>query len=265
VNSSEDLFTDRTYRQYPLTHLFDGDPATAWVYSAPSKRPEGYDAPLDRYALEVVPEKIRTFDGLRIMNGYNRTDATFLGNRRVTKITIYDPYDWEKKRPIKTVTLSDRAGWHTIRLPRRNYESGLRIVFKDFAGAKGLDVAISELQLLDRGRPIRMNLPNAVLATEGSSCGCGTVWSAMNRRGEILANSDWSEGDSSSLDSRGRYAAGIERKGKRTARVWVVDLRSARVVRTRRLHTDDELETKWQGRRLRVEGFPKEPLSVIRL
>lgn len=264
VTTSENLFWGRTHRSYPLTNLLDGDPRTAWVYSGPRKHPPG-EEPRDRYAIEVLPSKSVTLDGLRIMNGYNKSDRTFANNRRVVKLTVFAADDWEKKRPLKVAHLPDRPGWHSIPLPRRKYASGIRIVLNQFAGGKEQDIALSELQLTNRGRRIAMGMPRAVLATEGSSCGCGTIWSAVTRKGEVIASSNWGELNGSSIDPRGRYAAGVQRRDGIDGRVWVVDLRKGRLVRSRPIRSKSDLETWWKGRTLSVGSAAVAPVKEIRL
>lgn len=264
VTTSEDLFAGRTHRSYPLTNLFDGDPRTAWVYSGPRQREES-ERPRDRYAIELLSTRAMTIDGLQIMNGYNKSDRTFANNRRAVKLTVLAADDWKGEHPLKVVDLADRAGWHSISLPRRKYPNGIRIVFNRFAGDERQDIALSELRLTSRGRPIAMRLPRAVLATEGSSCGCGTVWSAMTRSGQILADSNWGEGDASSIDPRGRYAAGVQRRNKKDGLLWVVDLQAGRLVKSRSVRSDTELETRWKGRKLSAGSYMGPAVRVIRL
>ena len=261
VSTSEELFYGRTHRSYPISHLFDGNPRTAWVFSGPRKSRPDEPPPKwqGRYALWLAPDRAKSFDGVRIMNGYNKSAKTFRGNRRVVEIAIYDQRELFNERPraLKVARLSDRTGWHKISFPRRKFAEGMCIVLRGFAGAKELDVAVSELRLTRAGKPVDMKMPEGALFTTGSSCGCGTTWEAVNRAGRTLAWADWSEAPHWKIDPTGRFVAGVETGSPRSrGTLWVADLREGRVVRRVRYRgTPDYVPPiTWKGRQLFVGG-----------
>ena len=234
--------------KYPIENMIDGDPRTAWVYSKPVPY-EGedlytYKVAGSAYAILLKPDKPVLLDGIRLMNGYNKSQAIFNRNNRVVKLDIYenDHLSEHKATKIKTVALSDKMGWHNISLPARKYK-GLVLVIRGQVEGRDRDTCVSELQLVSKGRALNLSRTPAYLRNDGDDCGCGSTWSVVSRE-KVLAETR--EMGWPSLSPDGRYAAGIGADD----RVWVVDLREAKVVGRWRVKPDEaEREIRWADSR----------------
>ena len=181
VETGEELFSGTTHRSYPATLLFDNDRKTAWVFSGISNAEKvrrnyvsAEKGARNTFWITVKPSISQPFDGFEIMNGYNKSRATFLGNRRVVGLEVWERGGWfepDFNKKIKSARLSDKEGWHRVSLPKRNYPDGITLRFTQFAGAPSLDLALSGLRLLKNGRPVDVKMPNVVAFTIGSDCG----------------------------------------------------------------------------------------------
>jgi hypothetical protein len=147
--------------------MFDRNPASAWVYSGTFSDPVAAQELNGR----IVSTKVRSLaerswihiergspielDEIRIMNGYNKDRATFSRNARIMKLDIYDSHSeyTSDRKPVRSVSLSDTRGWHSISLPKRRY-AGIKIVVKEIARGTDPDVAISELELRAGGENV---------------------------------------------------------------------------------------------------------------
>lgn len=226
ISTSENLYEGKRQRSYPLTHLFDNDPKTAWVFSGTGKSQDARRSWGSSYALQLRVDKPFTADTLRLMNGYNKSQEVFQRNNRVVtvRITLDNVY-------VKTATLSDRMGWHTISLPHRKITTlkleciGIRKGVED-------DLCLSELALYNRGEKVRMQMPEAVLFTQGSDCGCGPGGVLLSRDGLTLAKDDLGEGGSATWSPNGVYLTSAEAV-KGGYRLWVADVRTGEIQRLR--------------------------------
>jgi hypothetical protein len=223
--------------KYPIENMIDGDPRTAWVYSKPvlneGEGLETYEVAGSAYAILLKPDKPVHLDGIRLMNGYNKSDAIFKRNNRILKLDIYenDSLSDYKATKIKTVALSDKMGWHDISLPARKYR-GLVVVVRGQVDGRDRDTCISELQLVSKGRALNLSRTLAYLRNDGDECGCGSTWSVVSH-GKVLAETremSWPR-----LSPDGRFAAGIGADD----RVWVVDLRGGKLVRRWKVKMDE--------------------------
>lgn len=286
ISSSEDLVGDARVTHYSLANMFDGDPRTAWVFkrNPPTKSGNGReDDPQflreywgSPYALRIQFPSVRPrgssddsdegrwVDGIDLMNGYAKSLATFRRNNRVTEVAIYEGDAAFGHRPIRTVRLADRMGWHHISLPRKKYQ-GLTLAFTGILQGADHDLAISELRPTLEGRPLPRLHPKAYLATTGSDCGCGTSFQAVGPGAKILARDDSGEGANFVYDPTGRYVAGMHyvsgREGgtpklRQLYTWWVVDMRTGRKLHERpftyfaKLGTGSEPSVIWEGKRL---------------
>jgi len=222
VYSSENFQDHHVPHTYPLTYLFDTDPATAWVFRG-SDRP--WDSPDHllgggRYVLHLAPKRAVTIDRLRLMNGYNKDRATFLRNNRVThvRITLFAG----GQKTIKETDLKDRAGWQTITLPRRTV-TGIRIEMTAFAPGRDHDICLSELALFDDLRRIDMHLPHAVVYSDGEGEQFLPEDIVMTRTGATIATT---LEDCAVWNPSGRYIAGVATNGV----AWIVDSQTAHLL-----------------------------------
>jgi hypothetical protein len=165
VSSSENLYAGRRHTSYPLVYMLDGDPKTAWVFSGTGKvedEPARWRSP---YTVRIEAEKPFSVDGLRLMNGYNKSVEVFQRNDRIVQVRVS-----LDGTPVKTTALADSMGWHTVSLPRRR----VRQVTIELTGIKrgpDKDVCLSELELMDGGKRVDMHVPKVVLYNHGSDCG----------------------------------------------------------------------------------------------
>ncbi len=165
-SSTEDLSLGRKHTSFPLTYLFDNDPATAWVFSGTGKHAEtgrtGFAIDLSR----DEGERAVIVDGIWIMNGYNKSRELFARNNRITELQVY--VNWKL---VKTVALADSMGWHKISIPQQPVKD-MALRFTKFARGRDDDVCVSEIALYDRGKKVGLKMPKAVEFTEGNTdCG----------------------------------------------------------------------------------------------
>lgn len=225
IQSSEELWDETKYSSYPPSLMLDGDPKTAWVYSAKKRE---YDNSIfaSPYGFIITPSTPVTLDSLRIMNGQNLSRARFLANHRVVKVRVTQEMP-DKKEVVTETKVSDSMGWHVIKLPRHKTKS-LKIEFLDFkkGNSKNSDVCISELELRDQGKKIDWRLPRAMSFYDGLE-GCSAIL-LISRQGKILNGTAADIGYNDEWDSSGRYVAGLNGGGNY---VWIADAWSGRIIR----------------------------------
>lgn len=153
VTTSEWLFWGRKYgNRYPLTNLFDGNPKTAWVYSGlPPERRHEYvrvssEMRLPGRTLEFRSDVPFTLDGLKVMNGYNKSERLYFLNNRAVEIEISNG-----ECELARSTLPDRPGWITVSFPRTT-TNFLRIRFPAETTGPLDDFCLSELHFWIAGR-----------------------------------------------------------------------------------------------------------------
>jgi hypothetical protein len=220
--------------RYPLTHLFDGDPKTAWVYETTRVRPAS-----DRqvpYLRVQAPAPVRA-DWVRVMGGYNKDAATFARNSRPAEVTVV-----LDGKPVKTAGLADRTGWQDVPLPAgappfRTLE--LRFA-KVTRGAED-DFCVSEMALLRGGRPVLPALPRAALLNNGLPDLPVGDW-LIDRGGRVLAEITLEGGGVEEWSADGRYIAGSDDAG-----VWVCNTAAGRIVLRTPVPKDSLEAAKWQG------------------
>ncbi len=183
VSTGEASWFGTRHSSYPIPLMFDNSPSTAWVFSGTFADPNA----TEEVDGKVISRKLRSFedrnwihigrttpivlDEIRIMNGYNKNRATFSRNARIVKIDIFNSnsaYTGEQK-PIKTVSLSDTMGWHSISLPKRAYQ-GIKIVVRDINRGTDPDIAISELELRRSNRSVGPTKPDYYFYSPGHDC-----------------------------------------------------------------------------------------------
>ena len=225
IESGENLLSGHIHTGFPLTYLVDDDPATAWVFSGKGKPPfkDG-----NRYYIAIRLARPQQADELRIMNGYNKSQELFLRNDRVTEIRLKtDPWSEET---IRKVALSDRMGWHSIRVPRQRYER-LTVVFTKQVRGRDDDLCISGIELRDGGQKLEWHLPNWVLFDPGSDCGDdGHDWRLMSRAGIFGATPRLTNADAAAWSASGRYVAVLGTGRRKREALWVADADTGGVV-----------------------------------
>ncbi len=216
-----DAAGDPTRRvSYPLTYLLDGDVATTWAYPT-GVAAKNANPPRLSFTFDSV-----TFDSVRIVNGYNKSDDTWTRNSRAAAVRL----KWDENTPRmtggeKTARLSDKRDWHVISVPRRAYSSLDLFITDVKAGTAHNDLCISEIAFYDGVRKVDLKMPAAVLFGYFKGDEVYPEY-LMNRRGDLLATSDAPEGGEPEWSANGRYVAGWDGKS-----VWVADARTARAVR----------------------------------
>lgn len=174
IETSESLWVGHNGPgNYPVWQLFDNHPETTWCF-----RGLGYPHPTKREGMELsnepfiylMPDKPVEIDEIRLMNGYNKSEKLYYQNSRALEIQIFDHQVWGGRldldeKPIRTVTLSDRPGWKSIRLPKRKYEM-LTIKVTGIKRGPINDLCLSELMPRDGGRDV-IQRPNSFMYTEG--------------------------------------------------------------------------------------------------
>jgi hypothetical protein len=144
--------------------MFDGNPKTAWVYSATSNKQWDETEWVSRYGVELTPSHTVVVDGLRIMNGHNRSRERFYENNRAVRLKV--DLETASGHIVRDVSLADTPGWHGVRLPRTLAKS-IKIGFTGIKRGPANDLCISELQLLRNGKPLNLHMPQAVMFQDG--------------------------------------------------------------------------------------------------
>ncbi len=180
VESSECIWAGARHTSYPLWHLMDGRPETAWAFSGlayPKLTPEAKSAGVtEEFWIRFVPARPTAIDELRIMNGYNKSDAHFFRNSRVTEIKIFDSYPYEYsasgdvlRTPVRTVALSDKPGMKSVRVPKKRYTE-LYVLFSGITKGQIDDLCVSEMMPRSGGRDL-ITYRGVMLFGYGSDCG----------------------------------------------------------------------------------------------
>lgn len=266
VVSSEDRYAGSIHRAYPLTHLFDGNPSTTWAYSGKGVSSDWKSGFPGKYSIGLRPDKPIVLDQVWIMNGYNKSEELYRKNSRFLRLAVYEGVYWQETRTlVAKVDLEERMGWHKVSIPRKAYE-GLTLVLEDVRLGPAKDICVSELALYDRGAKIDMKMPAAVVASDGSECGCCSTAGPMTRGGTYLATEDEYTSGTTQTSPNGARIAGV---GKRGAgyEAFVVDAGTGKLLRRIALAKFDSYELAWQGPDLVVTGFKGEKATkrLIRL
>ncbi len=258
IESSEELSQGMKYSRsretpsYPLPLMFDGDPATAWVYSASSQE---WDKTTfnSRYGVLLRPERPVIVDGLRITNGQNQSLARFLRNDRATQIRV--TMETASTKVVRTFNFTDRMGRQNVSLPRHTVKS-LKIEFTKIRRGTGPhnDFCISELALFGGGRKINMAMPRAVMFYDGLE-GCGAAYLIL-RDGQMLDGVGTDDVYSAKWSANGRYVCGFNAGGGDDKRMhlWIGDVWRSRIVRE--IYRPD-LDYEWRGNTLFVTSYDK--------
>ncbi|MEZ5818475.1 MAG: caspase family protein [Hyphomicrobiaceae bacterium] len=120
---------------YGPEHLFDGNPATAWVH--------GSGVSSVGRAITVIFDRKRTVHGLTLINGYAKSADIFAKNTRVRRLELRF-----SNGESTVLTLSDDRQRRSIRLPKAVDAEWLQLRIADvYRGTRYADTAISELQV----------------------------------------------------------------------------------------------------------------------
>lgn len=252
VTTGEELWCGRRHESYSALNMFDGDLRTAWVYSgiwgeptSPERGPDGNPiypklrAVEDRYWIHIQSSKPLWVDEIRVTNGYCKDSFTYGRNARISRLDIYDDYNpgvGGLQRRVKSVHLSDKMGFHVIKLPARKWD-GILLVAKALNAGTDPDVAISELKLFYKGKEVTPRPKEYFLFSPGSDCGCGGGGYLIDRKGTVLAESH-SEAGFALESPSGRYFVGLS-YGREDIepgewRFWVFDSHRKRIIEDRR-------------------------------
>lgn len=253
--STEDVFLGRKHTSFPLTYLFDGKPATTWVFSGTGKHGlsgrEGYGLHLSFDEDRMKPVMV---DSIWIMNGYNKSRELFLRNNRITEMKLY-----VNQRLLRKVSLTDKMGWHRISIPRQ-WVGEMYMQFTRLAKGRDNDVCVSELALYDRGKKIDLKMPQAVMYTEGD-VHYGQVWRVISRSGKRIAKDDSKWGPDWSPSGK-RIAGCSYVKG--IWHLWVVDATAGRVIYDRPSPLQKNPCAGWPDEstvRLQTDSYPENPTT----
>lgn len=120
---------------YGPEHLFDGDPATAWVHGS---KGTGVGS-----AITIVFDRARPIDEMTVTNGYAKNADIFRKNSRVRTLELL-----YSTGETATVRLSDHMRQQTLSLPKVAEAQWVQVRIVDvYRGSRYTDTAISELRL----------------------------------------------------------------------------------------------------------------------
>ena len=171
-------------KSYPITNLFDGEMATAWVFEGPKwdgKGGDSWDRPLTGTPfLGGVAQwiEIRSLSGdpplidaIGIVNGYAKSPAVYARNNRITRIQLDAAGSpWEPKWS-QAFDLEPVMWMQIIHVPEMPAER-LRITVQQVEPGPDNDLCISEIQLYHKGRAVIPRPRPLVLCSPGDACGC---------------------------------------------------------------------------------------------
>jgi hypothetical protein len=175
---------DSQAKRYPITNLFDGDLATAWVFEGKKWHGRGtdsWDRPLTGTAfLGGVGQWIELhsrsadpplIDAIGIVNGYAKSPGVYKRNNRITRIRLdAGGGSWEP-RWTQTFELRPVMWMQIIDLPEMS-AGRLRITVEEVAFGPDNDLCISEIQLYHEGHAVIPRPTPFVLCSPGAACGC---------------------------------------------------------------------------------------------
>lgn len=265
VLSGEELYQNigHDWPKYALTHLFDDDPKTCWVYSV--NRSVEYD-PKPEPWLSIVPDWAVRIDAIGIINGYAKSEKLYHGNDRAARVHVTLNGGWI---PPDTATqaeydakLDDSLDMQMIRFPRHKVLR-LRIDITEIAPGEVHDLCISEVALFSDGRKIDMHMPGIVEYTPGDDCECGTECAMMLRSGKSLFGDRRGYFDDyAAWDSSHRLVADIAYTKDKEFTLVVVDGETGEEIH--REHANGKVdEITWAGRKMKVTlvGKGKKPIT----
>ena len=281
VSTSEELWIKHRHTSYPIWQMFDGDPKTAWVYSGgfdnwrqlPSDSGDDPTATKKlpalstRYWIQLTPDKGTAIDEIRIMNGYNKDEATFGRNARITRIDLFamnsNGTSSGDKKKIGSYELEDAMGSRSVRIPRKKYES-LRIEVSGLKHGTDPDLAVSEIQLLDKGKDVGPGRPSEIIYNAGDECGCGSMDRLITPDGRTLV-SNAAEMEGISASPTGRYYSGYSASNSGSSiRLWVYDGQLRKVAWSKR-YKDGNYPTVKFDRQGRLREAEYGPWDKVRL
>lgn len=192
---------------HPLIAAFDGDAKTTWKYQ-PNYNWQPKRLENETRALELAPHRPIFVDAIRILNG----DGAPL---RQVRVTLFRG----KSQVSRTVNFSPAKGWKWSRLPRTQTER-VRIEFP-----KSRRLNIAEIELQNRGRPVKTSLPRAVMMSAYIPA-CVPIL-LIDRRGKVLDGIAADIGLTDEWSQSGRYVCGMRGDGL----LWIADAWHGRIVK----------------------------------
>lgn len=255
IRSNEDIFLGKRYKgnTYPLTHLFDGDASTAWVFNAPPRPKPGKVDEINpllagRIILEIVPPGPIEMDRLRILSGYQKSQKLFLANDRPSELSLAINIDLcDKDAPTETFAIRDEMGWQDLAFKRTKVER-LRIEVTKVTSGHIHDLCITELELYDGDKKIDPAMPAVVTFSPGSECGCFSEEWLITRSG-IRVRGISNDNSSICFTPDGLHAAGVDNV---TNRLWIINCRRNRVLRRFQLPQGEPPTLEWIGSEVRA-------------
>jgi len=236
VSTSENLWVGSRHTSYPLWNLFDNDPKTTWVYSGldypKATTVQGMEFP-GEYWIHLSSDKPVLIDELRLWNGYQKSDKHFFKNSRISEVQIFsDPQAlWQSNsgktiKPVRTLQLKDSPGAKSIILPSRKYKDIILKITKIQRGAID-DLCLSEIGLRFKGKNV-LPVPKVFSYTAGDECGCGDTGVLRSMKGKVFGTFSGESRNHEPFSPSGKFFANLNETS-----IWIVDLRTLKVVYTR--------------------------------
>lgn len=251
VTTTEGLWRGRSHQGDPLTFLLDGDPSTCWVFAGASPDPS-YGTP---HALDIGPAGDELpVDGLRIMNGDNRSEEHYRRRSRVVRLGV-----WSGGQQVADVALPQELGWHAVALPAGT-AADLHLELLEIRQGKDAAICLAGLELLREGAPVPWDLPRCVIASDGGEAVSDTSY-LMTRDGARLAADDAGFfGGGAAWSADGRHVASVAR-GTEKDEAWIADAREGSIVRRQSLAPlppEVPYLVQWKGTSVTVRPDPSE-------
>lgn len=256
VTTSEYLCATQLDRRYTIMNLFASDPAKTWVLNrTANKHYVKVVEPGDRFT--IASNELTTIDGLRIMNGYNKSQHLYEMNDAVSEIQIY-----AGEKLVKTTRLSDRMGWHTVSIPPiklgdlpSGYSMDLTIKVTGVRKGRVHDLCISGLQLLHRGKVQPWRLDKTIIFNAGGETEPSNteLWTPT---GHHIVTDRGNNLEGPMMSPSGRYIMGTDCPAHSIS-LWVVDSDTGRIIYRKRMFDEPDPEyphvyhasAKWMGER----------------
>jgi len=180
-----EMWEDSISTRYPLSNLADGDMRTAWVFNQASLPYQEFDPGEFNHGagrtLRVISERKLTIDGIELTNGYAKDTPTYWRNNRIRKISV-SLYDGQSH--TYTFTLRDTRELQRCVFARATI-SAITIKFEQVDASRDDDLCISELSLLDGGKPVPWGLTPFVVTNDANVSCCGGTAMRLRTQGGL--------------------------------------------------------------------------------
>jgi hypothetical protein len=204
ITTSENLYAGKTKRARPVSLMVDGNRKTGWVFGGKLTIKDGSYLFRSRHSVKVAS-----------MNKHGvALDRLTLSLRAHAKVAI-----WIDGKRVAEQMLAGRKTF-SVKLAKGTRLRELELSFRAVKGR----LKVYELSLYKGGKKRPFNLPNALQATDGDTCGCGVTFDLIRGDGRTIVKGV----DAVKTSPDKKRIAGTTYKAKRIS-LWVYQQRSRKL------------------------------------